>query len=71
MKDVFIHLGIFCVNTFVTLFRREPDMVEIRQLLLRKPRNQKSGVFQWFELTEMLLAIYMPSLYSLNLPSNR
>ena len=44
MKVVFIHLEIFCVNTFVTLFRRDVDVVEIRMLLLRKPRIQKCGV---------------------------
>ena len=33
MKDVFIHLENFCVNTFVNLFRRDVDMVKIRLLL--------------------------------------
>ena len=43
MKDVFIHLEIFCVNTFVTLFSRDVDMVKKRLLLLRKPRTQNAG----------------------------
>ena len=44
MKDVFIHLEKICVNTFVTLFRRDVDKVEIRLLLLRKPRIQNAGL---------------------------
>ena len=44
MKDVFIHLEKICVNTFVTLFRRDVDKVEIRLLLLRNLRIQNAGV---------------------------
>ena len=62
MKVVFIHLEIFCVNTFVNLFRRDVDMVEIRLLLLRKPCIQKCGVYHQSELTAMPSDFYLPSL---------
>jgi hypothetical protein len=62
MKDVFIHLENFCVNTFVNLFRRDVDMVKIRLLLCSERAPFVISLKVWGYLIQRRLRAQEPCL---------